>query len=477
MKKILSLLLLLCTMVCHAESKFMLPNLFSDHMVLQQKEKVSIWGQAEPNFIVNISSSWGAKASATADENGAWELKLKTPKASFEPQTINFYDNNGIQIHSLEDVLIGELWLCAGQSNMEMPIKGFGSIEKGNFQPVANAEEELKDADYPNLRYFKVALNVSADKPEFNTKGGKWIASDANSAKSFSAISFMFGRELTRTHSVPVGIINCSYGGTRIESWLSPESIAKFEDHEYKSAEDLGDINHKSAPSNVYRGMFSPIKKYTIRGVLWCQGESNRDNSFAYPALMQEMVSSWRKEMNNNFPLFYVQMTPFKSVDPRSTARLCEAQIKAMDMIPNARMVSTSDIYSPKAIIHYPDKQVPAKRLFDMVDRYVYNNKSAKTDYPSMKSVSFRDGKAIVEINNAKGLYIKEKVEFMEIAGVDKVFKKAKVEIVDNRLHVYSDEVAEPTELRYCFLSLHNSQIFNHQDLPLLLFRTDTDNQ
>lgn len=465
---------LLCALACRAGELLELPSVLSDHMVLQQKDKVLIWGRYRPNASLCIETSWGARAKVCSGEDGEWSVRIKTPEAGFTPHRIVFRDEAATVLRELRDVLIGEVWLCAGQSNMEMPMRGFGSVEKGNYQPVCNAEEELKDANIPSFRYFKVNQQISSTVPCFDTAGGEWAVSDSVSAREFEAIAFFFGRQLVRERNVPVGIIGCAYGGTRIESWMSPESICKFKEGQYKTAAMLGDVNHKSAPSNLYRGMFSPVKRYRVKGVLWYQGESNRDNACVYSELLEEMVSSWRREMQQQFPFFYVQIAPFKSADTLSAARLREAQWMALKRIPDAKMVCVSDAGSLKTI-HYPDKQVPAKRLFDVVNRYVYRSgkKAAATDYPSMSAVTFKEGIAVVKIANGKGLYASADVDYAEVAGADRVFVKAEVVVGKDRIYISSKQVANPVAVRYCFRSWHVGQIFNEQKLPLLPFRSD----
>lgn len=460
------------------ESTLELPSVLSDHMVLQQNSSVCFWGKNTPGAVVTVRPSWtDNKFSATTSADGLWEVMVSTPAASFSPYNITIEDNGGGSI-KLNDVLTGEVWMCAGQSNMEHPMRGFGSVEKGDFQPVHNAEAELADANISHFRYFKDKYQLS-QTPMFDTKKGDWAVCTPVAAREYEAIAFFFGRHIARSQNVPVGIIGCAYGGTRIESWMSPESISKFNASEYKDAAEVGGAEHKSAPSNIYNGMVLPVLKYGIRGWLWYQGESNRDNYNAYARLMQEMVRSWREvkgDVNASIPFYYVQIAPFTASDNMSGAYLRDAQLEALKLIPNSGIVCAGDVGDPDNI-HYPRKQEPAARLAMWAERYVYGNTAIEPMAPTYSSMTVSGNVAAITLENAAGLHLKETdSEFCQIAGANGIFYKASVQIEDGKMLFSAPEVTSPVAVRYCYSTWHVSSCFNGAGLPVFPFEARLEN-
>lgn len=460
------------------ESTLRLPSIINDHMVLQQNSKVRIWGKNTPGCFVTVTPTWDEgkdKIKTKVGEDGNWCVLLPTPKATFDAQQIKISDNLGGS-KTIFDVLIGEVWLCAGQSNIEHPMRGFGSIEGGNYQPIYNYEQELEQGDIPSFRYFKVRYQIETENEAFDVKEGKWTVSSPQFAREFQAISYFIGKTLSKELNVPIGIIGCAYGGTRIEAWMSPESFSSFAPEDYKDAEDLGDIKHKSAPSNLWRGMFKPISNYEVKGIVWYQGESNRDVPHSYPRLMASMVESWRKALHGNSdskPFYFAQLASFKSSDDLGAPKIREAQQKALSLIPNSGIVCTIDAGSDKTI-HYPNKQIPAERFVRHMLARDYNKSGISYNAPRYKRHYIEGNTVTIEFDYADGLRTDGKIDALEIAGDDKIFYPVpKAIIKDNKLIVSCDKVPHPKSIRYCFHSWCLGRIYNNEGLPLMPFRTD----
>lgn len=459
------------------KSALVLPTVINDHMVLQQDSKVRIWGKNTPGCTVTVEPTWNGgndKVETKVGEDGNWCVLLSTPHATFDVHRVKISDNLGGS-KTIFDVLVGEVWLCAGQSNMEHPMRGFGSVETGNYQPILNFEEELDKGDVPSFRYFKVNTQIETENDAFDVKNGKWSISSPENSREFQAISYFIGRSLSEKLNVPIGIIGCAYGGTRIEAWMSPESFSSFSPDDYKDAAELGDVKHKSAPSNLWRGMFKPISNYEVRGIVWYQGESNRDVPHSYPMLMASMVKSWRYALHGDAeskPFYFAQLASFRASDDLAAPKIREAQVKALDLIPNSGIVCTIDAGSDKTI-HYPNKQAPADRFVRHMLAKNYNVSGVGYEAPRYKKHIIQGNKIIVEFDFAEGLKVDGQIEALEVAGEDKVFYPANAIIEDDKLIVSCDKVLSPKSVRYCFHSWCLGHIYNKDGLPLMPFRTD----
>lgn len=457
------------------ESALSLPYIISDGMVLQQSSEVALFGTDDAFVQVSVAPSWTDKTfSAKTDKSGRWKVIVKTPAGSDKAWSIRISDSNG-GVKTVNDVLVGEVWLCSGQSNMEHPMKGFSSSE-----PVKDAAKELSDADYPRFRYFKVPQAI-AYSAQYNTGASSWSACSSENAKNFEAVAFFFGREIHRKTNVPVGIIGCAYGGTRIEGWMAPESFSRLAKNEYMDADKLSaGTESPSAPSNAYNAMLYPVLDYGFRGMLWFQGESNCNYYWSYSHLLQEMVSTLRDYKGDaKLPFYFAQLAPWENNKPITndgSALLRNAQMTAYKAIPNSGIIGLGDVGS-QATVHFPDKKTPGERFALWAMYNEYGDRSVNPMGPVFSSMAAEGGKLVVKLENGEGLHLAEgesSVRYAEIAGADGVFVSADVRIAgDNFLEFSSPKVTSPTQARYCFSGWHEATIFNAAGLPLFPFKAN----
>lgn len=461
-KYILLSVFLFCYLQC-IHASVTLPAVFGSGMVLQQKENVKVWGKAKLNANVVITTSWDAKTyTAKANTTGSWKTTIATPKAG-GPYTLTF--NDGTKL-TLTDVLIGEVWLCSGQSNMEMPIKGFGN------QPILNANDILLDAEEPGVRLFRIEKNMS--RTPLEVLNNKWEHTNALTVKEFSAIGYQFARILQKSLKVPVGIIQCAYGGTDIEAWMTKQSLTSFTD--FKNPPDTAKII-KNDPAVLFNAMLNPVIGFTIKGVLWYQGENNRVNPLTYDQKMAAMVKEWRIQWGNGeWPFYYVQIAPNVYKDHKEDIPLLyEAQAKAMALIPNSGMVVSVDVGS-QTTIHPPNKTIIAKRLSYWALAKTYGKEGIAFMGPVYKSLKITDDKAIVSFDQIPiGIttYDQKLISF-ELAGDDKVFHPADAVIAGKTVVVKSENVKKPVAVRYAFKDNAVGNLYNVEGLPLAPFRTDS---
>ncbi|MBB5440741.1 sialate O-acetylesterase [Pedobacter sp. AK017] len=459
-------LLLLCTALLfslNTFSKVTLPAIISSGMVLQQQSNVALWGKAKAGSKVTITTSWNQKAYlATTTKDGSWKLSVPTPKAG-GPYTITFNDGEKLV---LNDILIGEVWLCSGQSNMEMPVKGFGN------QPITNSNELLTDADEPGVRLFRIEKNMS--RTPLTELNAKWEHSNSETTGQFSAVGYQFARMLQQKLKVPVGIIQSAYGGTIIEAWMDKKSFAGFTDVKIP-ADTVKMI--KNEPFVLFNAMINPIVGFNIKGALWYQGENNWFTPDTYDKKMEAMVKEWRSIWGcGDFSFYYVQLAP--NAYPNGKDKLpviYEKQAKAMQLIPNSGMAVSVDAGS-QTTIHPPDKTIISKRLLYWALNKTYGKKGVAYSGPVYQSLKISDNKAIVsfsEIPIGLTAYNKPLISF-EIAGADQVFHPAAATISGKTVVVQSDEVKSPVAVRYAFKDRAEGNLYNAEGLPAAPFRTDS---
>jgi sialate O-acetylesterase len=417
-----------------------------------------------------LYTSWDQKYyQCKSDKNGAWKIYIQTLKAG-GPFHLTIRDTGQLNI---ENVMIGEVWFCSGQSNMEMPMRGFKN------QPIINSNEILADADNFNLRLFETKKNAS-NTPLTNIEG-QWNVSNSESASGFSAVAFMYGLMLQKKLNVPVGIIVSSVGGTRIQSWMDYQTLMSMPD----SLNYLKDFNKidtakdkKKYATALYNAMIAPFVGYGIKGFLWYQGESNRHEPKLYQKLFPAMVQSWRKVwgQNNNLPFYYVQIAPYDSKDStKSVKGLREAQMNALKEIPNSAMAVTMDI-GEETHIHFSHKKEVSQRLLYCALANNYGYKGLAFSGPLYKSMEIKNNKISIAFDFADiGLtaFGNELVNF-EISGQDKVFYPAKAKIEDDKtITVWSEQVQNPVAVRYAYKEYAKGDLYNTQGLPASSFRTD----
>lgn len=467
MKKIY-LLLVILMIISNQNSfaKIKLPSIIGSNMVLQRNTTIKLWGWATPGEKITIKTSWITnKMKVTTPENGRWEVSLKTT-LSKEPQTIQFKSKQS-KIN-LDTILFGEVWLCSGQSNMRMPLKGYTG------QPTLDGNSEIATSKNINLRLFSITENGSPTPLDTLSNYKKWDSANPETVKDFSAIAYFYGKNLQEILDVPVGLIMTSWGGTRIQPWMSKEAITPYLDVN-KIKKDTTE-KYKRIPSAIYNAMIHPITSYTIKGALWYQGETNRDEPKVYQQLFPEMVKDWRKQWNiGDFPFYYVQIAPNKYIDKSNSQYLREAQLKALDLIPNSGMAVLSDIGSD-ATIHPPRKKEVAERLLFNALNKTYGMKEVDCTGPVYKSMKEKDGALLLNFDNAEtGIFSPEtELSYFEIAGEDKVFYPAKAEIVAHKqLKVSSLEVKVPVAVRYGWSNWFVGKLYDNNMLPASSFRTD----
>lgn len=441
-----------------------LSQFFSDRMVLQQQADVAIWGMDKPSTKVRVLGSWGKEAVVKVDSIGRWRVQLPTPAAG-GPFTIQV---NGSSKILLQDVMIGEVWLCAGQSNMEMPVRG--NIN----QPINGSNQAILHSANNQIRFFKATRSVSVT-PEWDTKG-VWVAANPGTTGDFSATAYFFARELQQILNIPIGIIQTAWGASTIESWMDSASLTGFTGNVIPRAVPEKDPNR--TPTIMFNSMLHPFAGYTLRGFTWYQGEANRPNASSYQALMTKMIDSWRKHWGNDqLPFYFVQIAPFEPGEWNS-AFVREAQLKTMQSVPNTGMVVTMDI-GERTVIHPAEKETIGKRLALWALAKDYQVKGIAFSGPVYKSAEFlANGRVQLSFDYAgMGLTSFGKpLAGFEIAGADKVFYPAEA-LIDKdkagRLLVWSKLVEKPVSVRYAFKSWAEASLYNTQGLPASSFRTD----
>ena len=488
--KYLKLLLIILFTSCSSEksSDLKLMDLFSDGMVLQQKSKTKIWGISNENATINIESSWGVKSSTEADKNGNWITEIDTPKAG-GPYSMKITD--GIKTKEIKDILIGEVWFASGQSNMEMPLEGYLPAE-----PIDNADQEILNSLNNNLRMFTVTNNVTLSK--IDTVDGKWLSSNPENSRYFSATGYFFAKKLQKDLGIPIGIISSNWGGTPAESWVSEEKLRTLKDFDkdidalYKRYENfqnqpvpldknkgnVKDANPKgcclSLPVVLYNAMVNPIINYKIAGVIWYQGESNVSRAKQYQKLFPLMINDWRNKWGYQFPFYFVQLAPFK-YDGESKDKLAElrdAQRLTLKL-PKTGMAVSLDNTKDFHLIHPTNKESVGLRLAYIALNRKYNKEIVDSG-PLYKSKLINKNKITIEFDYVgSGLTKKgDKLLEFEIAGKNQKFIKANAQIKNNKVLVWNNKISNPKYVRYGWKDTNTASLFNKEGLPASSFNS-----
>jgi len=464
LRKILYSLFILGALGITAKAAVKLPSVIASNMVLQQKAKVALWGASSRTGKIRVQTSWDKKQyEVLIGRNGQWYLTVQTPGAG-GPFSITFNDGDSLR---LDNILIGEVWLCSGQSNMEMPMRGF------NSQPILNSNEIIASSANPQLRLFKVS-RATALQPAQDCKGS-WEAASPNTVRDFSALAYQYGALLQKQLNVPVGIVLSTVGGTTIQTWMDEASLKPFREVVVPKNIDTAKAPHK-LPTTLYNGMIAPLTRLNIRGFIWLQGESNRHQPELYLQLFPAMVSSWRKEWNlGELPFYYVQIAPFgSSIKTLNGPRLREAQLKAMSVIPNSGMVSALDVGMEK-YIHFMDKTSLAKRLSYWALAKTYQVEGISYSGPVYQSMAVKGNEVTLSFDYAEyGLTsFGRELKLFTLAGADQVFHPAVAVIRNGKVVLSSKAVAKPVAARYAFAEWVVGDLYNNEGLPASSFRTD----
>lgn len=475
MKKTIIVAIVLC-FAFNLGAKVRLPSLLGDNMVLQRNDRACLWGWAEPGSTVKVSTSWdNANYKTEADKDGRWSVRVNTGEAG-GPYSITVSDGETL---TLSNVLLGEVWICSGQSNMEMPVQGYFG------QPAYGAVEALSEtSSYSGIRMFTVQRDSSRIVRDDCT--GEWLCSNPKNVGAFSAVGYHFGKTLSKYIGVPIGLISTVWGGSNIEAWMSSESLASIQyDREFEDEYYFPD-------SILYNGMVAPLTNFTARGFIWYQGEANHLNYYDYKTMFVEMVRQWRDAWGNNqMPFYYVEIAPYRydGAELRAIPLLWEQQEAALKEIPHSGMAGTLDL-GLFSIIHEPDKPRVGQRLAYLALNRDYGIEGVPADAPTYKSMRIEGTKAVLSFNNlakpddqsdprsfswldADGKVIS--VKGFEIAGEDRVFYPATARLRwnDNEIEVYAEQVQTPAAVRYGFRNFVEANVKTTLDQPLLPFRTD----
>ncbi len=444
-------------------ARIFLPSIISDGMVLQQDSDVRLWGKSDSKDTVYISPSWtGIVYKTIPDAYGYWNVSVRTNKADFNPYSIEFSQKT--HSVSIKDVLFGEVWVCSGQSNMQMKMKGYYGT------PISGGREAIADCRNYNVHVFEVPRVASAEL-EFDCSG-EWRTSTPSSIAETSATAYFFGRQLYKTLGVPVGLVIAPWGGASIVAFMSDKSLSLYSQFKLpkKGDKNLGNMT----PSALYNGMINPILGYTMKGCIWYQGETNRKEPELYRKLFKSMLADWREKWNiGNFPFIYAQIAPFNYNDGNS-AYIREAQLMCQKENSNAYMVSLLDV-GEENNIHPSEKETVGLRMaFSALDK-VYDFEGIYSDEPIYKSHKVEGNKIVIYFENASnGLSSYGKtVKSFVIAGEDRVFYPANACIVHNRIEIFSDKVSHPIAVRYAFTDYAEGCLYNVEGCCASSFRTD----
>ncbi len=478
-----------------AQAAVTLPAIFSDHMVLQSGKPVPVWGTADANSEVSVAIA-GQKKTAKADANGLWSLKLDALTASSEPQTLTIGDK------TITDVLVGEVWLGSGQSNMAMAVQS--AKDYAASQAAANV---------PLIRMF---TEGSAAAATAQSQGkGTWVVCSAETVGRFSATAYFFGRNVHDVLKQPVGLINSSVGGTPIESWISPEAQlasaelkpffealkqddAAFDEDKVKAvyerqvakwAEEVKQAKAEGKPAprkprdpietrkrkgnvgGLFNGKISPLIPYAIRGAIWYQGEANSNGpkpSF-YQAQLTLLAKDWRTRWNDEFPFAWVQLPNFTRAG-EGWPIVREQMLNALSTIPNSGMAITLDIGEAKNI-HPANKQEVGRRLAQWALGAVYHKDVADTSGPLIDKATVKGGSFVLTFTHAKGLNAQGELTEFEVAGADGQWQVADAKIEGETVVVSCKAVAEPKQVRYAWKDNPVATLFNGAGMPASPFR------
>jgi sialate O-acetylesterase len=500
-RKIILLVLFAIASTSHAAIS--LPAIISDNMVLQADTDAPIWGKAEPNSTIAITCSWNRKTvEINTDEQGKWTAKIRTPKKG---EQLSITITCGKETKTINNILIGDVWLCSGQSNMEMKLKA-----------SSDANSEIPKANLPGVRLFSVE-GTPSEKPLDDCKG-RWVECNSVTASDFSAVGYYFGKEIHEKVKTPIGLIDSSSGGSTAQAWMSKETLQsdpmlnkflvddannqahkEFYEKQYAPAykkwrEDVvkalaehkpapkqpilpNEIRLKYRPCLVYNAMIHPIIPFAIKGVVWYQGESNRESGNVYDILFQTLIRSWRSEWNQGvFPFYYVQLPAYGKIDPNNAKWILirQAQLKTLDAVANTGMAVTMDVGEANDI-HPKNKKPVGHRLALWAMAKTYGVKNIVYSGPLYKDMKIEGDKIRISFKYAEaGLKTPndEKLKGFVIAGEDGKFVTADAKIQGGEIIVWSEQIKNPKNVRYGWADWIICNLYNDADLPASPFTT-----
>ncbi|XHR92852.1 sialate O-acetylesterase [Mucilaginibacter sp. UC70_90] len=455
-----------------SQAQVKLASIFTDNMVLQQQSQAPIWGWDKAGSTVTINTSWNKKSyKAKVNANGKWLVKVATPIYG-GPYTVTISDGNTIK---LNNVLIGEVWLCTGQSNMEIPMKGYKS------QPITGSVDAILKSANSNIHMYTVPRSSVTEVQE-NSKPSEWHVAATEFVANFSATGYYFGRLLNEMLHVPIGLISDCYGGSSAEAWMDPGGLKDFPEIKIPAKTDSIKAISRT-PTTLFNGMLNPVIGYGIKGCIWYQGESNYDRPDQYEKLFPAMVKRWRDLwQQGDFPFYYTQIAPYDYTQlppynaggKYNSAYLRDAQRKSLKVIPNSGMAVLLDV-GEQATIHPPRKEPVGTRLAYLALAQTYGIKGFDYASPLYKEITVDGNRATIRFEYAEnGLTSFNKpIQNFEVAGKDKMFYPAQAMISGSVIIVSSPLVKEPVAVRYAFKDFVVGDLFGTNGLPVSSFRTD----
>ena len=479
MRNRLFTLLFLLSGTCSAAT-LQLPTIFSDHMVLQREQPVPVWGTADPNTIITVEFA-GQTQTTTANADGTWRIDLVAMPASSESRELKVSSNHPSEIDPLpfSDVLVGEVWLCSGQSNMQMPLKGFKI-------PTDHAAKDIAAANLPLMRLYKTPM-VAAGIPK-DRIDATWTTCTPETAAEFSATAFYFGHKIQQDLNVPVGLLQSAWGGTRIEPWTPPCGFESFDSltdirEQIKTipptlgADPKKVRKDRQTPTALYNGMLAAHIPYAIKGAIWYQGEANhREDAMLYIDKTAALLKGWRGLWGYDFPYYFVQIAPYQygTEDPSVLAEFWEAQAQIVKTVPKTGMAVITDVTMLNDI-HPTNKEAPGTRLALLALDNTYGKKVISTGptFKKMKKPFFGGNTLKIVFDSANGLTTRDgqAPDWFEIVGEDGIFKPAQAVIEGRNIILSSPDVATPVAMRFAWHKLAIPNLMNAAGLPAPTFR------
>jgi sialate O-acetylesterase len=451
--------------ICFAEVKP--ANIFGDGMVIQREAPIKVWGTADPREKITVEFQ-GAAVSARADRQGRWSVTLPAVPADGNAKTMTVRGKDSTV--EFENVLVGDVWLCSGQSNMEWRVKNSN-----------DAEKEIAAANHPQIRCFTVTKAMSmSPKDELE---GSWAVCSPQTVGEFTAVGYFFARELNARLGIPVGIINSSWGGTGVETWTSPGTYASQPDDvriEYKIGPGDTPKGPNDYSSLLFNAMINPITGFRIAGATWYQGENNASRAYDYRTLFPAMINDWRGQWGYEFPFYWVQLANYRAVDAvpvnSDWAELREAQTMTLSL-PRTGEAVIIDI-GEATDIHPRNKQDVGRRLALNAMHDTYGRTDLVWSGPRFASMAVEGSSAVIGFETfGSTLAVRNKYGYVEgfaVAGADRVFHWAQARVTaDGKVVVSSDKVTRPVAVRYAWSNNPEANLFNAEGIPAAPFRTD----
>lgn len=467
-QRILFLLILLSHGGVAAELN--LPTVFSDHMVLQREQVVPVWGQAKPGASVTVAFA-GQTKEATANQDGAWRVDLDPMGASAEPRKMTIHSSLAGEALVFNNVLLGDVWLCSGQSNMQW-----------SMVRSENGEQVIARATHTEIRLYQTPRYFSRTPKE--RIEAQWTETTPGTVRGFSAVAYYFGRRLNAELGVPIGLLHSSWGGSRIEPWTpllgfeGIESLAEIREQANSFPVGFGTDpekakNERQHPTAMYNGMIDAHVPFAIKGVIWYQGESNHREGGLYIDKTRALLKGWRTLFEVDFPFYFVQIAPFRygDSDPTILPEFWEAQAEIVKQIPKTGMAVISDVTTLDDI-HPPNKEIPGERLARLALDKTYG-KDVVSSGPTFEQMKVEASQIVVIFSSAKGLTTRDgkAPNYFEIAGEAGHFYPADASIDGERILLSSPEVAKPLALRFGWHKLATPNLMNAAGLPAAPFR------